>query len=687
MKRKSKYFKASAALLSSMLLVACSNNPDSSGTSESAKAESSVINVRNLIDKKVKYDNDDDYHDWESENPISIKLSGSDASFDATAPVIFKNNIVTIKAGGTYVISGELKDGQIVVDAEDKSTVRLVLNGVKIACGNSSAIYVRKAEKTTISLPKGTKNYLTDGKQYVFKDSSEDEPNAALFSKDDLAINGAGTLIVQGNYNNGIASKDDLKITGGTIQIKAVDDGIMGRDLLAVKEGIITIDAGGDGLKSSNDEDASKGIIALEDGIFTIASGKDGIQAESSLWIADGSYNITSGGGSPEMIKNVEEGMPPGPGEVQAETTSTEDTNIESTKGLKASKEIVVGGGTFTIDSSDDTVHSNDSINIAGGNFTIATGDDGVRADTSLVISGGKINIVKSYEGVESQLITLNDGEIHVVASDDGINIGGGNDGSGLGVPPQAAPDSKSNANTNDVEKMLTINGGYVTVNANGDGLDANGSISMTGGTVIVNGPTSNGNGPLDYDGSFEMSGGLLIAVGSSGMAQAASEDSSQNSILMTYPETQKAGTMIHLEGSDGKSIVTYAPIKDYQSVFISSPKLAKGSSYTLFTGGTANGKEIDGLYSDETFQGGTKIVDFTISDSVTWLNESGVTTARSHGPGGNPGDMFKNLDEATREKVKTIMEQERAGTITREEAQKKMAELGVEMPNKGPRQ
>lgn len=186
--------------------------------------------------------------------------------------------------------------------------------------------------------------------------------------------------------------------------------------------------------------------------------------------------------------------------------------------------------------------------------------------------------------------------------------------------------------------QLLSITGGYVNVNSQGDGLDANGSISMTGGTVIVNGPTQSGNGSLDYDGSFEISGGLLIAAGSSGMAMATSEESKQNSILMTYPETQAAGTIVHVEDSKGNTVVTFAPEKEYQTVFISSPKLTKDMTYTLYSGGTATGSETDGLYEAGEYQDGTKVVEFTISESVTWLDESGVTTARSSSQGGPGG-------------------------------------------------
>ncbi|WP_318502884.1 carbohydrate-binding domain-containing protein [Bacillus sp. T3] len=703
MNKKTSFYKAAAtSLVCTAFLFGCSNSDsdsESSTTSLVAKAENvkamTADDINDSISKLVKYDEDDAYIAWKNENPTYIELNGTEANFDTSAAVIFQNNILTIKAGGTYVLSGSLADGQIVVDAEDKNTVRLVLNGVEINNNDSAAIFVSKAEKTVISLEGGTENLLSDGGNYVFDDSSTDEPNATLFSKDNLTINGEGKLVVDANYNNGITSKDELKITGGVIQIDAKDDGLMGRDIVAVKEGTITVHAGGDGVKSSNDKDTSKGAIVLQGGTIDITAVNDGVQAESSLWITDGAYTIATGGGSPETIKTNDDrmgmggkngGMSNGTNTTTS-TTTTDTTESDSAKGLKATVDIVIGGGQFNLDTSDDAIHSNKNVNIVEGELKIASGDDGVHADTSVITSGGTINVTKSYEGIEGNSITIFDGEINVTTSDDGINVGGGADGSGMDI--QATTEGN----------LLSINGGNIVVNANGDGLDANGSILMTAGTVFVNGPTSSGNGSLDYDSSFEMNGGLLIAAGSSGMAQASSEQSSQNSILMTYPETQEAGTVVHLEDSEGNNIVTFKPAKDYQSVFISSDKIKKDESYTLFSGGTVTGSESNGIYKDGTTEkGGTKVVEFTVSDSVTWLNESGVTTGNSagggpggmgggapDGGGGNPGDRFADLDEETRIKVEAIMEQERAGTITREEAQTQLAELGVEFG--GPRQ
>jgi hypothetical protein len=690
LKRKSRYTKLTAPLLCTALLFGCSNGNSDTDTDKSSvtqvNAESlSTIgnkNIADVISSKVTYDKDDLYSDWKNGDTTSIKLTGTGATVDGSSGAIADGKVITIKTSGTYVISGKLNDGQIIVDAEDKATVRLVLNGAEINSSTNAPIYVKKAEKTVISLEKGTENTITDGAKYDLE-GSDDEPNAALFSKDNLTINGSGKLVVKGNYNNGITSKDELRITGGTIEIDAADDGLMGRDLLAVKDGKITIKAGGDAVKSTNDKDTSKGIVAIEGGTFNLTAENNGIQAETSLLIADGNFSVTTGGGSPETIATKEAGGPM-PGQTNTTTTAASEEESESAKGLKAGTEVAIGGGTFDMDTFDDAVHSNNSVTITGGKLAIAAGDDGIHGDSAVLTKGGNITIRKSYEGIESAVITIAAGDIEVNASDDGINIGGGNDGSN--------PDMQSTSTENN---LLSIKGGNVYVNAQGDGLDSNGSISMTDGTVIVSGPTNAGNGALDYNETFEMTGGFLIATGSAGMAQAPSDSSKQYSIQMTYPETQKAGTILHLEDSKGNTLATFAPEKDYQTAVISSPKLEKGGKYTLYAGGSATGSEANGLYTDGKYSGGTKVVEFTIEDSVTWLNESGITTPASNGPGGggpggggNRGDMFSNLDDDTKAKAEGIMEKERAGTITREDAQAQLKDLGIDFSaGKAPQQ
>lgn len=631
MNKKSIYFKILSAILCTTFLYSCNTNSTSEANTQTEVNSSNVVatNTSVSLSDVVTYDEDDYYIEWKNENPNYIKLSGSSATVEGSGAEV-SNNKITITAAGTYVVSGKLDNGQIIVDSQAEGAVRIVLNGAEINCSNSAPIYVKSADKVVISLEEGTENTITDGTSYVLEDETIDEPNAVLFSKDDLTINGTGKLTVNANYNNGITSKDDLKITGGTIVIKSADDGLIGKDIVAVNGGNITINAGGDGIKSTNDTEEGKGIVAIEGGTFNITSTNDGMQAKTSVLVTAGDFTINSGGGSANASAKAEEKMMgPWGGTDNSATTQTEEESTSS-KAIKSSSDITISGGTFNIDSADDSIHSNDTITVDGGDITIASGDDGIHSDTTLTINDGKVNITKSYEGIESAVITIAGGDIHVVASDDGINAGGGNDGSSVNGRP-----GQNNFSTAS-DYSLNINGGYLVVDAAGDGLDANGSIYMTGGTVIVNGSTDNGNGALDYDVVFEMSGGFLVAAGSSGMAQAPSDSSKQYSIIMNYPQVQSAGTLVYLKDSEGNTVATFAPLKDYQSAVITSPNLKSDGTYTLYSGGTSTGTATDGLYKDGEYQGGTEVVNFTISSSITWLNESGVTEAQAgYGMGG----------------------------------------------------
>ncbi|WP_145333703.1 carbohydrate-binding domain-containing protein [Paenibacillus xylanexedens] len=726
----------SIAMITS-LLAACNAPATTSNTANAAVSTTGTTKIVSVSEStSVKYDDlvsldaDDTNVSWTEADSTMIKLNGTSAIVTGSGAKVASGS-VTISEAGTYVLSGELTNGQIVVNVADKGVVHLVLNGATIHDNDSSGIYIQKAGKAVITLEKGTQNAVSDGKTYVYADSSTDEPDAAIFSKADLTFNGAGQLTVTGNYNEGITSKDDLKIISGSINVKAADDGIKGKDMVAIQAGTITVDAAGDGIKSTNDTDTSKGFVAIADGTFTIQSGSDGIQAETALVTDGGTYNIVTAGGSANAPAKVEEGpggggfgggrgsfgggdamnggtpptdmgtppdgeppadMPAIPnnngkssdsnGDADNASTTTEEEST-SAKALKAGTDLTVNGGTYTIDSMDDSLHSNSHVTVNDGTFNIQSGDDGIHADQALTINGGTIKIAKSYEGLEGAVITLNDGDVDVTASDDGVNAAGGeattssttatttgkatnNSNSATDTNKSADTDTANSTGTTGTTSTsdqsaqgsdagqqnrgpggmpgessgnneLHINGGSLTVNAGGDGLDANGSITMTGGTVIVNGPTNNGNGALDYDGTFVISGGYLVAAGSSGMAQGTSDASTQNTIVMTFPETQKAGTLVHVQDSKGNNILTFAPAKDYQNVVVSSPDLKKDGSYVIYSGGTSTGKAVDGLYTDGTYSGGTQIVAFQSTTNVTWVNESGVTTARS-GMGGFGG-------------------------------------------------
>ena len=534
----------------------------------------------------VEYDKDDLAVSEPTSDTATITLNGDSASIEGDG-VTVNGSIVTITAAGTYSISGALNNGQIVVDTQDEETVNLILNGVDITNATSAPIYVSNAEKTVITLSDGTENVVTDGPSYVFPDAETDEPNAAIYSNDDLTINGSGWLTVNANYNNGIDSDDDLKITGGNITVNAVNDGIKGRDSIAVLDGNITVNADGDGLQSNNDEDAEKGFVSIEGGTVNVTAVLDGIQAETILNISGGNIIVVSGGGSG--------------------TTAS-----DSAKGLKAGVDISIDGGTIVIDSADDAIHSDSSITINGGDIVAASADDGIHADISFVMNGGNLTITQSYEGIESGIIVINDGTINLTASDDGVNVITTNGGSASNY-------------------YLEINGGYMVMNAGGDGLDSNGLGTMNGGIVIVNGPTENNNGSLDVDGTLVVNGGFLVAAGSAGMAQNASTASTQYVVLETLSSVQAAGTMVHIESEAGETILTFVPAKDYQTVLFSSPELENGETYNVYLGGSATGTVTDGLYTDGTYTPGSQVSSFTISSIIT-----GESAQGGHRGGGN---------------------------------------------------
>lgn len=619
-----------ALLLAFVWCAGCSKaggNGDSSGTaavggtsSGAAAADGTAGDTAPTL--AVDFADEDTAATWDDEAATLITLSGSTVSI-AGQGVSASGTTITITAAGTYVVEGTLSAGQIVVDAGKEATVRLVLNGASITCADSAAIYAKQAAKTILTLADGTQNTLIDGTSYTYPDAQTDEPDAALFAKDDLTINGGGTLTVTGNYQHGIVSRDTLTITGGTLAVTAAQDAIRGRDGLAVQDGSFTLTAGGDGLKANNDTDTEKGWIAIEGGTFHITANNDGIQAETTLQITGGTFNIEAGRGAEQGGGTRSDSMGPGDWGWSSGTTTTD---TESHKGLKAAGSVTLTGGTFTVDAADDAIHSNGTISIAGGTYSLSTGDDGIHADSTLTIEEGTIDILTSYEGLESESVTVAGGSIRLKASDDGLNAT-----SGSGTMPGQGDGSST----------LRITGGTLYVDADGDGIDSNSTIFIEGGTTLVCGPTSSGNGALDYDGTCTITGGVLIATGSRGMAQTPGSDSSQASLFVTYSASQAAGTLLALTDADGNPIAAFSPAKSYQTVLISAPDLKTGESYTLYTGGTGGGTQTNGLYT--AYTPGEKLTDVTLSDMVTSISDNGGAAAEGMGGfgggmGGRPG-------------------------------------------------
>lgn len=615
--KKIKFILVSFTLLL-MALTGCSKEEAATVTSTTKSSEQATVveqASKSAENKYGNYDEEDFDESYDEATATKIELNDSGSTIDGTG-VSETDKIISITAGGTYIISGNYQ-GQINVNATDE-TVHIVLKNATITNSSSSAVYVEQAKKVITTLADGTKNSLSDGTDYVFASADETEPDAAFYSKDDLTINGSGSLEVNGNYNNGIRSKDDLVITNGVINVTAKNNAIKGKDSISITAGTFTLKTTeGDGIQANNSTDGQKGWIAIDGGTFSIQSGNDGIQAETNLSIATAKINIQTANGYDDQ---------------------TIDTTA-SYKGLKASGNIVVDDGTFDFNTADDAIHSNAAVTINNGTFSLASGDDGIHADTDLVINNGKIDVTNSYEGLEGSTITINDGDISVQASDDGINAAGGSSGDTdqqgqYGADSFGGPDGGG-----DSSKFIEINGGTTYVNADGDGVDSNGDIRMTAGTLIVNGPIGNGNGALDYDGTFTMDGGIFIASGSSGMAMSASDTSSQAVLSLYFNETQQAGTMINLKNEAGETIVSFAPTKDFSHVAISSPELKVGETITLSNAGQDSGTEKNGLYTGGSYTNGTELTKISIKDTLTSVDQSGAEVSGSQmGGPGRPG-------------------------------------------------
>lgn len=590
------------AVVTIMLVAACSSTSGSDGSATTDEVITSVepaaspavdVGTDNVADHDDPAD-----HEWDEADEVGIELTGDTATTDGPGASV-DGGIITITAAGTYRLSGDLDDGRILVASPGDGIVRLVLDGVTIASSTGAAIHVADADEVMVYLADGSTNELVDAATYTDVDPTSDEPNATLFSTADLTVAGVGSLTVEGNANDGIASKGGLVIAGGTILVDAVDDGIRGKDYVVVVDGTVTVTAGGDGLKADNDEDAARGYIEVDGGSLTVEAGGDGLDAATDVIVAGGDLTVTAGGG--------------------ATATVAADA---SAKGLKGDVSVTIAGGTIRVDAADDAVHSNDTIVMTGGDVTVATGDDGFHADASLTVSGGTLDIGTSYEGLESSAIVIEGGSIAVVASDDGLNAAGGQDGSGF---EQAGGGPGRDAFAQGGDSSIVIAGGALVVDADGDGIDANGTVTMTGGTVIVDGPTSNGNGALDF-GSFSISGGLLVASGSAGMAQVPDTTGGQLSLHAIFASTQAAGTVVHVQSADGTGIVTFTPSKAWQSFVVSTPDISADATYEVYIGGAASGETLAGLLVDGTYAPGELAGTTTTADAV------------SQGPGGGPG-------------------------------------------------
>lgn len=450
-------------------------------------------------------------------------------TFDAKGATLENDNgcvntegsIVTIACGGTYKFTGENSDGQIVVNTPaGDSTVHLKMDGITLASASDAPIFVINAEKTIIKSLDGTTNTFSDAstrKAITYTKNGEstsvtDTTNACIYSKDDLTLNGKGTLIVKANYNNGVQSGNDLRVRDNpTITVNAANNALKGKSSVDIEGGVLSLTAtNGDGIKSDECEAnaldsctgivENKGIVKIKGGEINITkAGDDGIQAYNYIVIAD--------------------------------SASVPTVNITSTgKGIVSENRVYVNGGNIKVTSGDDGIHSNLNIYFNGGNTTIsAKGNDGVHADSLLEINDGTINVTESYEGFEAWYIRANGGVTAVYGTDDGWNAAGGNDGSGNSTQTGGSNWGGSNRpgmgggfggmGGGSSTGFLYITGGahYVkTGSGDTDGIDSNGEMQITGGVVIVECQISGGmGGAFDSDGTATLTSKTVMGFSS----------------------------------------------------------------------------------------------------------------------------------------------------------------------------
>lgn len=521
----------------------------------------------------IEFKGKDEYKDYKDGTNITL----SDTLASEGPNYTLGGGKLKITGDGTYVLSGKLSDGQIIVDAPKDADVRLVLCGVEIHSSKSAPIFVNSADKVIISLPEGTENKLSDNGESVNSDGVE--ITAAVFSRDSLTINGTGSLDITA-LKDGITTKNTLKIMGGNIVINAKDDGIVGKDRVLIRGGNITVNSVGDGIKSTNDTEAEYGYVYVEGGKINITSDGDGIDAQTSILVTGGEFDIKTGGGSANVTSAGQ--MQGGGFFGKYPQHQSAIKNSVSAKAVKAGSYLDISGGTFVIDSADDALHSSNMLRINKGKLDISTGDDGIHTDTKLEISGGEIVIAKSYEGIEAQDIAISGGYIDVTSSDDGLNAAGGSDTNNEGDRMW-----QDRFNTSR-DVSFVISGGELYVNAQGDGIDSNGSLTVSGGAVFVSGPTNSGNGYIDIgEGgcAFNMNGGIYLGVGTSGMLVTPNAESQQNSI--TASVSGSAGSTVTVKDADGKELVSFKSAKQFDTITVSHPEIKIGDKVTVFIDGT----------------------------------------------------------------------------------------------------
>lgn len=536
-----------------------------------------------------------------AEDAALITLSETDAAWSVEG-VTLRNGVLTISRAGSYTLTGTLT-GQLAVALESAGDVTLTLRDLSVTCADGPALLITGAEDAYLVLE--GENRLVSGEPVeITRDTAagEDASGAALQAKCDLHIDGTGTLFIGGYLHQGIRTSKDLSLDGGTLTIEAVGSGIRCKDKLRVGGGSVTITSGGDGIHAATDTEEADGDAVVSGGTLTITALGDAIQSETSLTVSGGTLSALTGGGSAQAVTTYGSDRNRGFDFGFRWDMDTASDDTPSTKGLKAETDLTITGGAITLDCLDDALHAGGTIAISGGVLTLSSGDDGVHSDGALILSGGTLDVLTSYEGLEGNVITVEDGVISVVSSDDGLNASGGTAsafggfamGGKGGRNPMGGfggdPGTGTGAELTDDEATfpgLVISGGTLRVNAQGDGLDSNGNLLVSGGLVLVDGPSSSGNGALDAGtesgGTLSVTGGTVLAIGAWGMMEAFGSGSTQPFLVVSA--SWQAGDELVFTAADGTELLRHTAAKSGQSIVFSCPGLQEGDAVTVTVG------------------------------------------------------------------------------------------------------
>lgn len=551
---------------SSVGTTATTSSAIATDTAASSSSFSTNVKSGEKLDVDTHYSEQD--LSWDASSETAIDLSNP----TATDGVTVEDGTLTITKAGTYKLSGEYQ-GQIKVETADSDAVRLVLDNANITNSSGAALNVVNADEVILYSASGTTNTISDGADYTA--TGEDDPDAVVYSKADLTIAGEGTLKVNGNHEDGIHTSDGLVIASGTLEVNAANTGIKGKDYVDILGGTINVTAQQDGIKSTNDTDEGKGWTRLSNGTVTVNAGDDGFKASRVVEISGGSLTV----------EQSDEGI-----EAQYINVSGGDVNVTSADdGMNASLK------TSDSESTDSSANTSDAANQQQNNQQQGSLPGGQQSGTS--------NQQQQGTGQPPAMSGT---------SQDGTSQNGttGTGQQGMDQPPQGGMPGGGGGTFEVVDAAINVSGGHVTVNAEGDGIDSNGVTTLSGGTLIVNGPSQGGNAALDTNGDLLLNGATVLSGSTADMFEAPSTNSTSGYLKLTNSSGFEQGSTVQVADSSGKVVANYKVTKsNVQLVLVSSSSIVKGQSYTAYTTTSAVDSNAASLAS-----GATELGSFTAS-------------------------------------------------------------------------